>query len=857
MKYANDYKSRFRILKGGLISLVVSINLYGAPSGGSVVSGSATINQNGTTTNINQSSNKAIINWQGFGIAKGESVNFNQPNSKAVALNRVIGNERSIIDGALNANGEVWLVNSNGVLFGKNARVSTAGIVASTKDISNEEFLNGNYNFKGNSNASIINEGEITLLAQTHATFIANSVTNSGTIEVHKGVINLIGASDVTLDLGDSVTYRVNRGVVDALVENNNLIVANGGSIYLTTNAKNELLRGVVNNSGIIEANSVDELSGEVILFAHGGSANISGSVEAKNGFVETSGKTLSVTDGAKITTGHWLIDPENITIGNAGTDVNDDGSTVNGMDGDVTVSASSIETALGSGSITLQADNDITVNEGITWTDNELTLNAGNDININANLVATADATLALWYDQADGGSGEYIVADGVDILIPKAEAFTWKKGSTGAINNLVFDNGNLRFGDGTEASINEMGLLLQPWYYDNVTSGRNDWYNLTFDSYPLDFMLGVGGSGYSDGDLYHTAYRGTLGSSTSNLSINIAKYFEKTGTIVVHTDVDTTAGVLPVTQTYTLEPDALFLKANTSIKNTTGSTINNTRIWVGTQDDYVAEEDWNYKTRGELTPDGFEAVVDQTSDSAKALIISEDKLDSENGAAVLFYSTTDGTNAIVGQRYNWDNIIDADISNMPDYSQSSSDGSYAIYLNLGSVNDGESGSVTWYYAAAPVSRLGDITSQVGGSAGVDPEPTPPVVEPTPPPVVRPTPPPPVVEPELPPVVVEPELPPVVEPTPPVVEPEQLPVEAQKVVEKIDQITQSSQVATQSYAQPTSYTQTSTTTSSATSSAIPVSQNMQTLALGDKIGLDIVNGGMKMPDSTNEDENN
>ena len=118
-------------------------------------------NVNINTTNINQSSNKAIINWQDFSIKSNETVNFNQPNSNSITLNRVIGNEKSIIDGALNANGQVWLINSNGVLFGKNAKVNTAGIVASTKDISNEDFNNGNYNFKGNSTASIVNEGEI------------------------------------------------------------------------------------------------------------------------------------------------------------------------------------------------------------------------------------------------------------------------------------------------------------------------------------------------------------------------------------------------------------------------------------------------------------------------------------------------------------------------------------------------------------------------------------------------------------------------------------------------------------------------------------------------------------------------
>ena len=99
------YKNRFCIVKYSVISLVVASNLYGAPTGGTVVSGTATISQNANTTNINQSSNKAIINWQDFSIKSNETVNFNQPNVNSITLNRVIGNEKSIIDGALNANG--------------------------------------------------------------------------------------------------------------------------------------------------------------------------------------------------------------------------------------------------------------------------------------------------------------------------------------------------------------------------------------------------------------------------------------------------------------------------------------------------------------------------------------------------------------------------------------------------------------------------------------------------------------------------------------------------------------------------------------------------------------------------------
>jgi len=389
------YKNRFCIVKYSVISLVVASNLYGAPSGGTVVSGNATISQNANTTNINQSSNKAVINWQDFSIKSNETVNFNQPNSNSITLNRVIGNEKSIIDGALNANGQVWLINSNGVLFGKNAKVNTAGIVASTKDISNEDFNNGNYNFKGNSTASIVNEGEIKSLANTHATFIANSVTNKGKIEVHKGTINLVGASDVTLTLNENqnLSLKVNKGVVDALVDNQNLIVANGGQIYLTTNAKDELLKGVVNHSGIIEANSIDDLQSEVILFAHGGTTNVDGSIIAKNSFVETSGEKLNVTSNTKVVAKDWLLDPTDILIESTG------GSVLTGN----SVSATAIQNNLETTNVHLQATNNITVNQNITWsTDKQLKLQA-NNINVNATINNTNQTNGGVYFNAAN----------------------------------------------------------------------------------------------------------------------------------------------------------------------------------------------------------------------------------------------------------------------------------------------------------------------------------------------------------------------------------------------------------------------------------------------------------------------
>ncbi len=398
MKLNHNYSSRFRILKGGKISLVVSALLgsatlsFAAPSGGVVTSGSATISQSGNTTNINQSTSKASINWQKFGIKADEVVNFNQPNKNSITLNRVIGNERSIIDGALNANGQVWILNSNGVLFSKNASINTSGLLATTKDISDTNFQKGNYTFSGDSTESIINQGTIKVKNNGYVIFASNEAKNDGVIEAIKGRVQLTGADEYTINLnGNSlIDLSVDKGTLDALVENSGTILADGGEIYLTTHAVDELLRGVVNNTGIIEANSLDGINGHVELYAHGGTANIAGTIKAKGGFVETSGKHFNF-NGAKIEAGEWLIDPVDVTI-------------------DASL-ASAIQSQLASGDMTVETvgagtdDGDITVNSDITWSStNRLTLNADDQVIMNAKIENTNNSDGEVYFIANNG---------------------------------------------------------------------------------------------------------------------------------------------------------------------------------------------------------------------------------------------------------------------------------------------------------------------------------------------------------------------------------------------------------------------------------------------------------------------
>ncbi|MFX4210858.1 beta strand repeat-containing protein [Aliarcobacter butzleri] len=488
MYLKQDFRSSFRILKGGKISLVVSAILgsvivgNASPSGGVVTSGNATINQNGNTTNINQSSQKASINWQDFSIAKNETVNFNQPNQNSITLNRVIGNEKSIIDGALNANGQVWILNSNGTLFGKNAKVNTSGLLVTTKNLSDDDFQKGNYNFKGNSKESIENQGEINLNDKAYAIFVANSVVNNGTIQIHKGTVHLTGADEFSLTLNENsnISLKVTKGTLNSLVENNNLIVANGGNVYLTTNAKNELLKGVVNNSGIIEAASLDDLQSEVILFAHGGTANISGEIKAKNSFVETSGENLSVKDSFKITANTWLLDPVNITIeANGGSDF---------MQG--SVSATAIQNALAGTNLELQADNNITVNQNITWSEaTQLRLTADN-INVNATINNTNQTNGGVYFNAANR-SNKVVFGINGKVVVNNINQMQW-------INTAL--NGKYELGSNINAS------ATSTW--NSNGSGGYYGFNSIGDDSTLDnnsrFTGTFDGKGFAISDLY-----------------------------------------------------------------------------------------------------------------------------------------------------------------------------------------------------------------------------------------------------------------------------------------------------------------------------------------------------------------
>src|SRR3954468_61327 len=263
------------------------------PAGGQVASGSATLTYSPNKLQIDQSSNKAILNWDSFSIGSSAWVNFSQPSPSSVALNRVAGTNPSEIFGRLSSNGQVFLTNPNGVLFAPSASVDVGGLFATTLAIADKDFLAGRYNFYNAGGAgSVINQGVIT--ATGYAALAGPQVRNDGIIVANAGTVALAAGDRVSLDMiGDGlIRVSVDQAALNASAINAGSIQADGGGVLLTAHSANALLDTVVNNSGIIRAHSLVARNGEIVL--DGGSTG----VVANSGTLTVAGTDSGTTGG-------------------------------------------------------------------------------------------------------------------------------------------------------------------------------------------------------------------------------------------------------------------------------------------------------------------------------------------------------------------------------------------------------------------------------------------------------------------------------------------------------------------------------------------------------------------------------
>lgn len=409
-----------------------------APSGAQVVSGSASISGSGTLLTVKQTTPKAAINWQSFGIAAGETVRFEQPDAAAVALNRVLGQEPSAILGRLQSNGQVFLINPNGVLFGRGAEVDVGSLVASTLALSDADFQAGRWALGGDSRAAIVNQGQIRADGGS-IVLLGSQVSNQGTLQARLGAVTLAAGQKATLDFhGDRlISVSVDQGALDALAENRELIQADGGRVTLSAKAADHLTAAVVNNSGIVQARTLQNQGGVIRLLGdmeqgvvrQDGTLDASAPQGGNGGFVETSAAKVQIGTAAKVSTaaangsfGDWLIDPQDYRVAASGGDI----------------SGAALSAALAGSNVTLQSSagasagtGSLHVDDAVNWSANtRLSLVAARDVYVNASLTATgATAGLSISPNTANGsdaaaGSGSFKLGNGAQINLPNVSA-------------------------------------------------------------------------------------------------------------------------------------------------------------------------------------------------------------------------------------------------------------------------------------------------------------------------------------------------------------------------------------------------------------------------------------------------
>ncbi len=253
-----------------LLGLFCQAPAFALPSGATVVSGDAGFqtSTDGRHMVIDQQSHKLITNWNEFSVRADERVSFHQPGQDAVALNRVIGRNGSDIQGRIDANGKVFLVNPNGVVFGKSAQVNVGGLVASTLDLADRDFLAGNYQFSGDSGATVSNAGSLQASEGGSIALLGARVSNDGVIQAQLGDVALGAGQGINLNFdGDGLlNLQVDKGSVDALAHNGGLIRADGGQVLMSARSADSLLKTVVNNQGTLEARTLRSAEGRIVL---------------------------------------------------------------------------------------------------------------------------------------------------------------------------------------------------------------------------------------------------------------------------------------------------------------------------------------------------------------------------------------------------------------------------------------------------------------------------------------------------------------------------------------------------------------------------------------------------------------
>ena len=306
-----------------MAGLGLPTGVVAGPQGGVVTGGAGTISQGNNTTTINQATDRLAIDWQSFDVAADERVQYIQPDSSSVALNRILSNRGSEIHGRIDANGQVILVNPNGVIFGENAVVNAGGILASGLSIDPADFMNGDLHFQAleGTDGLVINSGLLHAAAGGSVSLLGKQVKNEGLISANLGTVNLAAGTEaiVTFDDLGLVGVQVTQAVlqeeigVDPAILNSGEITAEQGNILISGSVSGDIFSQAV-NSGLDHATSV--VVHEDGSFTLGGGADV-----VNTGTLDVSGEQAGniVVVGENVTSSGDVKADSSSSINNAG----------------------------------------------------------------------------------------------------------------------------------------------------------------------------------------------------------------------------------------------------------------------------------------------------------------------------------------------------------------------------------------------------------------------------------------------------------------------------------------------------------------------------------------------------------
>lgn len=265
--------------------LLATPGAFAGPQGAVLVSGQATVKQpSATQTDIVQTTPRAVLDWQNFSIAAGERVNVVQPGSSSVLLNRVVGDNPSLIYGSLTANGSVWLINPRGIVFGAGSVVDVGSLVASTLQISGDALAAGRLQLGAGAGGAgeLRSEGSINAAAGT-VVLAAPQLTHSGQISARR--VGLVAATEVLVDVeGDGlVLFNARNSGLDARLSVLGSVRADGGSAEVRAAARAGFADTVLNLDGVVQARSLGTREGRIVIDGGGaGNTIVNGTLDAR-----------------------------------------------------------------------------------------------------------------------------------------------------------------------------------------------------------------------------------------------------------------------------------------------------------------------------------------------------------------------------------------------------------------------------------------------------------------------------------------------------------------------------------------------------------------------------------------------